>query len=64
MSKANLDLNDELVKKGLGVSWHGYRGTVRKVRMGRCLVEFPSKAHVMMVDQRWLDCSSIQVIKA
>ena len=63
MSRANLDMHHKLVKRGRLVSWHGYQGTVSKVRTGRCLVEFTSRAHVMMVEQRWLPCSCLQVIK-
>ncbi len=64
----NLDLNDKLVKRGVLVSWHGYRGNVLKVRTGRCFVNF--NAHgVGVIDtvndgrSKWLPCSSVQVVK-
>ncbi len=69
-SKANLDLNDKLVKRGLTVSWHGYRATVQRVRTGRCLVKFTTvrSSHVGVIpagatDQQWLPCSSVQVVR-
>lgn len=55
---ANLDLNDKLVRRGLLVSWHGYRGTVQRVRTGRCLVFIHGDRA-----GRWLDCSTVQVVR-
>ncbi len=54
---ANLDLNDKLIKRGVLVSWHGYRGQVLRVRTGRCLVRIPGNAL-----GKWLDCSTVQVV--
>lgn len=69
MTRANLDLNDKLVKRGLLVSWHGYRATVQCVRTGRCLVKFQRvrPTHIGVVpagasDQQWLPCASVQVV--
>lgn len=61
---ANLDLTDKLVKRGLLVSWHGYRGRVLRVRTGRCLVSWvaTSPAHGAG-EQGWLECSWVQVVK-
>lgn len=64
---SNLDLNDKLVKRGLTVSWHGYRATVQRVRTGRCLVKFqgPSRMPTFAdVATRWLPCSSVQVVQS
>ena len=65
----NLDANDKLVKRGLLVSWCGYRGTVQRVRTGRCLVQFSRvrPTHVGVIpsgafDQQWIACSSVQVV--
>lgn len=63
----NLDLNDKLVKRGLVVSWGGYRADVQRVRMGRCLVRFRSwSRHVSPPPGeslvRWLPCASVQVV--
>jgi len=64
-SKANLDLNDKLVKRGLTVSWHGYRGPVQRVRTGRCLVHFPiGRGPSARVETKWLPCASVQVVAA
>lgn len=65
----NLDLNDKLVKRGLVVSWHGYRATVQRVRTGRVLVQFHRMrpTHVGVIpagasDQQWFPCRSVQVV--
>ena len=67
----NLDANDKLVKRGLLVSWGGYRGTVQRVRTGRCLVRFSSHGSYvypvtasgpLAVDGKWLPCTSVQVV--
>lgn len=57
MTRANLDLNDKLVRRGLTVSWHGYRGDVLRVRTGRCLVRLPGNAL-----GKWVPCASVQVV--
>lgn len=36
----NLDASDKLVKRGVLVSWLGYRARVERVRTGRCLLIF------------------------
>lgn len=61
---SNLDLNDKLIKRGVLVSWHGWRGTVQRVRTGRCLVAFNVKQPDAMVKvpPAWLDCSAVQVV--
>lgn len=68
----NLDANDKLVKRGLLVSWGGYRGTVQRVRTGRCLVRFsshgsyvypPTASGPLVVDGKWLPCASVQVVQ-
>lgn len=56
LKKSNLDLNGRLVKKGLLVSWHGYRFHVSKVRMGTCYPVFSP------VERRFFDCESVQVV--
>lgn len=69
----NLDANDKLVKRGLLVSWGGYRGTVQRVRTGRALVSFKSSQSRLstpgLIDVRcscdsvrWLPCASVQVV--
>ena len=69
----NLDANDKLVKRGLLVSWCGYRGIVQRVRTGRALVGFKSSQNRLptpgVVDARgdgdsvkWLACTSVQVV--
>ncbi|WP_208933682.1 hypothetical protein [Paracidovorax avenae] len=62
----NLDMHDKLVKRGLVVCWYGYRGAVKRVRTGRCLVEFvtrdPRSDASRDVDKRWLPCSSVYVV--
>lgn len=62
---ANLDLNDKLIKRGVLVSWHGWRGTVQRVRTGRCLVKFNAQQSdaTLKVAPTWLDCSVVQVVK-
>ncbi len=64
LSKApNLDMHDKLVKRGLIVCWYGYRGSVKRVRTGRCLVEFlTSGSGVPRVHMHWLPCSSVYVV--
>ena len=65
MTRANLDLNDKLVKRGLLVSWHGHRAIVQRVRTGRCLVKFQSATPYPRwadVATRWLLCASVQVV--
>lgn len=71
MSRANLDFNDKLVKRGLLVSWHGARAEVQRVRTGRCLVLFvePVRLPVLGVYRtygapQWLPCASVQVVPA
>lgn len=56
--KSNLDLTGmRLVKKGVMVSWHGYRFHVSKVRMGTWYPVFsPCET------RRFFDCSSVQVV--
>lgn len=62
---SNLDLNDKLVKRGLLVSWHGYRATVSRVRSGRCLVSFAGLYVALHGPaSQWLPCSSVQVVKS
>lgn len=56
--RANLDLNDKLVKRGLSVSWHGLPARVGRVRMGRCLLVFSDGGHDV-----WCPCSAVQVVK-
>lgn len=63
----NLDVNDKLVKRGLLVSWNGYRADVQRVRMGRCLVRFRSWGRAVSPPPgdsllRWLPCTSVQVV--
>ncbi len=61
----NLDLNDKLVKRGLLVSWHGYRASVQRVRTGRCLVSFTGLYVALHGPaSKWLPCVSVQVVKA
>lgn len=57
VAASNLDLNDKLVKRGVIVSWYGYRGEVCRVRSGRCLVLF--NGHLYF---NWLPCKSVQVV--
>lgn len=61
----NLDLNDKLVKRGLLVSWYGYRAAVQRVRAGRCLVSF-SGLYVALhgPSSKWLECRSVQVVRS
>lgn len=63
-SKANLDLNDKLIKRGKTVSWHGWRGIVQRVRTGRCLVKFHQSQPdaTLVLKPTWLDCSTVQVV--
>lgn len=63
----NLDSWDKLVKRGLLVSWCGYRGEVQRVRTGRCLVRFLSyscgPAPRWSDDPpQWLSCRSVTVV--
>lgn len=64
----NLDLNDKLVKRGLLVSWYGRRGTVQRVRTGRCLISFVVFDRrfdvTRYVEKMWLSCRSVQVVEA
>lgn len=61
----NLDLNDKLVKRGLLVSWHGYRANVKRVRTGRCLVTFAGLYVALHGPaSKWLECRSVQVVKS
>lgn len=59
----NLDLNDKLVKRGLVVSWHGYRADVVRVRTGRCLCQWRSgSTDAFRHTATWLSCRSVQVV--
>jgi hypothetical protein len=62
---ANLDLNDKLVRRGLLVSWHGWRATVQRVRMGRCLLSFAvdQADATVKVPPSWVPCSAVQVVR-
>lgn len=66
---SNLDLNDKLIKRGVTVSWHGYRARVLSVRTGRCLCLFAPPGFIaaqfpqMSGTPKWLDCSTVQVVK-
>ncbi len=64
LHSANLDLNGKLIKKGLLVSWHGYRGTVLKVSRGRCLIE-RKMPHISQntTMREWHPCDSVQVVR-
>jgi hypothetical protein len=53
----NLDLTGKLVKRGLFVSWHCFRGVVCRVRSGRCLILFNGHLY-----SNWLPCNSVQVV--
>lgn len=62
---SNLDMNDKLVRRGLTVSFHGFRGRVLRVRTGKCLVSFAAvckspPAHGW--PDQWLICGSVQVV--
>lgn len=60
----NLDANDKLVKRGLLVSWGGYRGTVQRVRTGRVLLRLQSGSGALArYESRWLPCASVQVVQ-
>ena len=64
----NLDLNDKLVKRGLVVSWSGWRADVLRVRQGRCLVHFRHLWPSACVGgepalPKWVACSAVQVVK-
>lgn len=65
MAGANLDLNDKLVRRGLLVSWHGWRATVQRVRMGRCLLSFAVDQGdaTAKVSPSWVPCSAVQVVQ-
>lgn len=59
----NLDANDKLVKRGLLVSWHGYRADVVRVRMGRCLCQWRTgSTDAFRHASTWLPCASVQVV--
>jgi hypothetical protein len=60
--RSNLDLNGRLVKKGALVSWHGYRFTVSKVRMGTVYPRQYGLPHSLL-GLRFLDCESVQVVQ-
>lgn len=61
---SNLDLNDKLVKRGVVVSWHGYRADVVRVRTGRCLCRWRSGSTDAFVHaSTWLPCASVQVVQ-
>ena len=63
----NLDANDKLVKRGLLVSWFGYRGTVQRVRTGRCLLVFVGLHDRDIAPgshkQKWVHCRSVCVVQ-
>jgi len=61
---SNLDLNGRLVKRGLVVSWHGWRANVIRVRAGRCVVEFHTRPTASPYKTKLLACESVQVVKA
>jgi hypothetical protein len=59
----NLDLNDKLVKRGLLISWHGYRADVVRVRSGRCLCQWRAgSTDAFRHAATWLSCRSVQVV--
>lgn len=62
---ANLDLNDKLVRRGLPVSWHGWRAIVQRVRNGRCLIAFEvnQPGATAKVAPTWVPCSAVQVVR-
>lgn len=63
MSLSNLDLTGKLVKRGLLVSWHGYRADVVRVRFGRCLCRWRSGfGDPFRNAATWVPCSSVQVV--
>lgn len=61
MSRANLDCADKLVKRGRTVVYGGLRGSVQRVRTGRCLVLFSSYREAGRT-QEWVRCSAVQVV--
>lgn len=63
MSRANLDCSDKLVKRGRIVVYGGLRGSVQRVRTGRCLVRWSSFREAGRT-QEWLPCSAVQVVSS
>lgn len=61
MSRANLDCADKLVKRGRTVVYGGLRGSVQRVRTGRCLVRWASFRESGR-SQEWLACAAVQVV--
>lgn len=68
----NLDLRDKLVKRGLLVSWNGYRARVERVRTGRCLLVFVGLYDRGQYardiapgsrEQKWVHCRSVCVVQ-
>lgn len=59
---SNLDLDDKLVRRGVVVSWHGFRADVLRVRTGRCLVLF--RGFMSPASPKWLSCDSVQVVRS
>jgi hypothetical protein len=68
--RSNLDLNGRLVKKGVVVSFHGFRYWVHKVNRGFCycrhLTLWPSLGHYPphpnVPVERYV-CESVQVVQ-
>ena len=64
----NLDASDKLVKRGVPVSWLGYRARVERVRTGRCLLVFVGlydrgQSATGARVQRWVACRSVSVVQ-
>lgn len=63
-SPVHSDMRGVRVKRGVTVSWHGYRATVISVRKGHCHVQFlPAfTARTGYECKQWFPCASVQVV--
>ncbi len=61
---SNLDQNGKLVKRGLTVSYHGFRYVVLRVRLGRLVGRCSARSQSGKLYERdeWLKCESVQVV--
>lgn len=59
---SNLDCRDKLVKRGVKVSYQGFRGIVVRVNRGRCVVGYLDAFERFTGWTEWVICERLQVV--
>lgn len=59
---SNLDCHNKLVKRGVKVSYQGFRGIVVRVNRGRCVVGYLDAFERFTGWTEWVICERLQVV--